>query len=131
MKFKELKTKINRASRNGQIMLVSILTLGAVMIGVTAVAGLLVVYQMRISSDVANSAKAIFASDAGIDAALYQFLKPSSGFTPDNNFSNGARFELVCMDSSGNTVQCTNASTSLIRASGYYGSITRVFELGL
>ncbi|MDO8664514.1 MAG: hypothetical protein Q7K44_03170 [Candidatus Liptonbacteria bacterium] len=132
MKFTELKLKSSHASRNGQVMLVSILTLGAVMIGVTAVAGLLVVYQIRMSSDVANSAKAIFASDAGIDWALYQFLKPALA-TPDKRpvFSNGARFEVVCKNSSGNQVQCTDQSVSSIKSNGFYGLISRVFELNL
>ncbi len=132
MKFTELKLKIGRASRKGQVMLMSILTLGAVMLGATAISGLLVVYQIRTSSDAASSAKAVFASDAGIDWALYQFLKPASA-TPDKQpvFSNGAGFDVVCENSSGNTVQCTDQSVSLIRSNGIYGTISRAFELGL
>lgn len=132
MKFTGLKLKIGIVSRKGQVMLISVLTLGAVMLGATAVSGLLVVYQIRMSSDAAGSAKAIFASDAGIDWGLYQFLKPASA-TPDKQpvFSNGAEFDVVCENSSRNTVQCTNASTSLIRSNGIYGTISRAFELGL
>ena len=125
-----IKLKIRRVSRRGQVMLISVLTLGAIMLGATAVSGLLVVYQIRMSSDTAGSAKAIFASDAGIDWALYQFLKPTST-APAPVFSNGARFEIVCEDSSGNEVQCTDQSVSLIRSIGIYGTISRAFELGL
>lgn len=132
MKFTELKLKIKLASKKGQVMLMSILTLGAVMLGATAISGLLVVYQIRTSSDAASSAKAVFASDAGIDWALYQFLKPASA-TPDKQpvFSNGARFELVCKDSSGAEKSCNDPSVSSIRSNGFYGVISRVFELGL
>ena len=117
-------------SRSGQIMLMSVLTIGAVMLGATAIAGFLVLYQIRMSTNAADSAKAIFASDAGIEWGIYSFTNPTST-PPATSFTNGAGFTVVCKDSSGNTVQCTNASTSLIRSSGYYGSITRVFELNL
>ncbi len=130
MKFTELKLKIRRVSRKGQVMLVSVLTLGAVMIGVTAVSGLLVVYQIRISSDITNSAKAIFASDAGIDWALYQVLKPTSTAAKPI-FSNGARFDVICKNSSGNQVQCADRSVSSIKSNGFYGAISRAFELNL
>jgi len=108
----------------------SVLTLGAVMLGATAISGFLILYQIRMSSNAADSAKAIFAADAGIDWGIYSFTRPTST-PPSTSFSNGSRFEVVCKDPSGNTVQCTNASTSLIRSSGYAGSITRVFELNL
>jgi Tfp pilus assembly protein PilX len=117
-------------SKDGQIMLMSVLTIGAVMLGATAIAGFLVLYQIRMSTNASDSAKAIFAADAGIEWGIYAFTNPTSA-PPPTAFSNGASFNVVCKDDSGNTVQCTNASTSLIRSSGYYGSVTRVFELGL
>lgn len=117
-------------SKDGQIMLMSVLTIGAVMLGATAIAGFLVLYQIRMSTNASDSAKAIFAADAGIEWGIYSFTNPTST-PPSASFTNGASFSVICKDASGNTVQCTNASTSLIRSSGYYGSITRVFELGL
>lgn len=132
MKFTELKLKIKLASKKGQIMLMSVLTLGAVMLGATAISGLLVVYQIRMSSDAASSAKAVFASDAGIDWALYQFLKPESASSRQPPvFSNRARFEVICKDSSGNVAQCTDPGVSSIKSNGFYGLISRAFELGL
>jgi hypothetical protein len=117
-------------SKKGQIMLMSVLTLGAVMLGATVVAGFLVLYQIRMSSNAADSAKAIFAADAGIEWAIFSFTRPASP-PPSTSFSNGASFEVVCKNDIGQVVLCTNASTSLIRSSGQYGSVTRVFELSL
>lgn len=113
-------------------MLVSILTLGAIMIGVTAIAGLLVLYQLRTSADVAGSAKAIFASDAGVDWALYEFLKSTSPDfqTPDVKFSNSASFSVACKNPSG-PADCTDQTLSSIVSTGNYGQISRVFQLDL
>ena len=130
MKFMEKKSSMEYISRKGQVMLVSILTLGGIMIGVTAISGLLVLYQIRMSSDAAGSAKAIFASDAGVDWALYRFLKSTSGFTPDTNFSNGAVSTVVCKGPSG-ILDCSDANISSIVSTGVSGSIYRVFQLDL
>ena len=46
-------------------MLLAVLTLGATMLGATTIAGLLMVYQIRQTTDFENSAKAVFAADAG------------------------------------------------------------------
>ncbi len=111
-------------------MLLSVLTLGAVMLGATAISGFLVLYQIRMSSNYADSATAIFAADAGIEWGIYEFTKPTST-PPSVTFSNGAHFDVTCKDGTGAVVQCTNASTTLIRSTGYFRSATRVFELSL
>lgn len=117
-------------SRKGQVMLLSVLTLGAVMLGATAISGFLVLYQIRMSSNYADSATAIFAADAGIEWGIYEFTKPTST-PPSVTFNNGAHFDVICKDGTGAAVQCTNASTTLIRSTGYFRSATRVFELNL
>lgn len=61
--------------RSGQAMLMTVLVLSGTILGATTIAGLLTLYQLRQSADVANSAKAIFASDAGIEWRLYKFFK--------------------------------------------------------
>lgn len=49
----------------GQVMLVSIMILGGVMIGVTAIAGLLFVFQRQQVTDAVDSARALAAADSG------------------------------------------------------------------
>lgn len=117
--------------KKGQIMLLSVLTLGMIMLGATAIAGLLTVYQIRMSSNVTDSAKAIFAADAGLDWGIYQFTRPTSSDQAPV-FSNGASFTATCYDSSLNQLDsCANSSTSVIRSFGRSGALSRVFELNL
>ena len=48
-------------------MILTVLALGGAVLGATTVAGLLMLYQLRQTSDMANSARAIFAADAGTE----------------------------------------------------------------
>lgn len=45
--------------------------------GASAIAGLMMVYQIRQSSDVVNSTKAVFAADSGVEWELYRMFKDS------------------------------------------------------
>lgn len=132
MKSRNSKLKSGRLGRKGQVMLLSILTLGAVMLGATAVSGFLVIYQIRMTSDIADSTKAIFAADAGIDWANYQFAKATSTSALQAPvFTNGASFTTVCYDSSLREMTCKSTAVSAIRSSGRSGMSYRSFELGL
>lgn len=115
-------------TKKGQVMILSILAIGGTILGATTIAGLLMVYQLRSTSDVANSAKAIFAADTGIDWMLYQFSKPSST-DPAPAFSNGASFTATCYDSSSRIVDCRNASAVTFRSVGRSGTSYRALEL--
>ena len=98
---------------SGQAMFLSILAIGGTILGATTIAGLLMIYQLRRTSDLANSAKAIFAADAGLESALYNFYKcnfdPASPGAPcpvdgPPAFSNGAVTLVECLDHNGNAV---------------------------
>ncbi len=128
--MKSIKLQLKNNSREGQVMILSIITLGAIMLGATAVSGFLVIYQLRMSSDAASSAKAIFAADAGIEWGIYQFSKPSSTVAAPV-LSNRTSFVLACYNSSSIQVSCANSSVSTIRSSGRSGTVHRAFELGL
>ncbi len=87
----------NTCLRSGQVMILTVLMLGATMIGATTIAGLLMLYQVRQASDIINSTKAVYAADAGVDAALYQYFKQAQGTEP--TFTNGAALQyLGCVD---------------------------------
>ena len=66
---REMGNKQN--NRSGQAMLIAVLSLGGAILGATTVAGLLTLYQIRATTDSQNSAKAIFAADAGIEWAQF------------------------------------------------------------
>lgn len=69
----------NNLPRSGQALLLVVVMMGGVLFLVTAVAGLLMYYQVQQSNDVANSTVAIFAADAALERGLYYYLHE---FTP-------------------------------------------------
>lgn len=62
-------------SQNAQVMLLSVLVLSGVILSASAIAGLLTFFQLRQANDAVSSAKAVFASDAGIEAESYNCFK--------------------------------------------------------
>jgi|SRR3989344_894756 len=115
-------------TKKGQVMILSVLALGGTILGATTIAGLLMVYQLRSTSDVANSAKAIFAADTGIDWMMYQFAKPDSTDSGPM-FSNGASFTATCYDSFSNAVDCRDPSAVTFHSVGRSGNSYRALEL--
>ncbi len=85
--MKEIMKIKNINSSRGQVMLASVIILGGILASATAIAGILMVYQIREASDSENSAQALFAADSGIEAATLCFTKPDKcggGFTIEN-----------------------------------------------
>lgn len=60
----------NRRSR-GQALLLATIALGGVILGATAVAGVLTLYRLRAVTDIEHSAQAVFAADAGMGWSDY------------------------------------------------------------
>jgi len=89
--------------RSGQALLIAVLALGGAILGATSIAGLLMLYQIRATTDTESSAKAIFAADAGVEWALYSFFKPPQAALP--TFGNGTTLTVTCYDSSTPPVQ--------------------------
>lgn len=141
------KLKSGQAPRHnsGQAMLLTVLALGGTILGATTIAGLLMLYQIRQTTDMANSAKAIYAADAGVEVGLYNFFcVPQSGGCqlPQNypRFSNGAALSLICFDDNDRSrqeprVDCYTAaglaSTTSMRSIGQSGDSARAFLLTL
>jgi len=70
----------HRRSRSaGQALLLVVVMMGGILFLVTAVAGLLMYYQIQQSNDIANSTIAIFAADAALEYGLYHYFYE---FTP-------------------------------------------------
>ncbi|MCL4400336.1 hypothetical protein M1506_03625 [Patescibacteria group bacterium] len=55
----------------GQVMIIATIFMGGLFLVGTAIAGLLMFYQLRESGDIQSSASAIFAADAGVENSLY------------------------------------------------------------
>jgi len=81
-------------------MILSVIILGGVLLSAGAIAGLLTVYQIRSSNDAVNSAKAVFAADAGIETMSWCLFKDCSPYSseslPPVSFEDsGVSFEVV------------------------------------
>jgi len=60
-------------------MIIVMLFISGLILSGTAVAGLLMVYQIQGATNLEGSGRAIFAADAGIESALYCFYQVSLG----------------------------------------------------
>lgn len=80
-------------------MLLTVLILSGTILGATTIAGLLMLYQIRQSADIANSTKAIYAADTGIEKQLYDFFNGGTcagGPAETGVLDNGAQFSVTC-----------------------------------
>jgi hypothetical protein len=98
-------------------MLLAVLALGGAVLSATAIAGFLISYQIRETTDFTNSAKAIFAADAGAEWALFSHFANSS--TPMLAFSNGATVTVACRDANGAAISCGDASAVSAVSKGF------------
>lgn len=95
-------------------MLSTVLILSGTILGATAIAGLLMLYQIRQSTNIGDSAKAIYAADAGLEYEFYKKYKDELYVAPV--LTNGASFITSTPD----------ASTT--RSVGSAGEVIRAFE---
>ena len=111
-------------------MLLAVLAIGGAILTASTIAGLLTLYQIRQATDFGNSAKAIFAADAGLEWELFNVFYPS-GDAPKPDFTNGADFRGSCTDDEENSLPCTDASATIMKSIGDAVSIKRGFILFL
>ncbi|MFA5083937.1 MAG: hypothetical protein WC475_00925 [Candidatus Paceibacterota bacterium] len=105
------------AKNKGQVMLMTVLVIGGLLLGASSIAGLLMVYQIRQSSDVVNSTKAIFAADTGIEWELYRLFANPGYAKPI--MTNQADFSTIVY------------GTSTIKSVGTAGHSSRAFQASL
>jgi hypothetical protein len=118
-------------------MILTVLALGGAVLGATTIAGLLMLYQIRETTDLANSAKAIYAADSGIEWSLFNwFCGPSGNGRICQSlplFVNGAKLAVSCYDGSGNPLSpcdsTSNAASVTFKAKGTSGNSNRAFGL--
>ena len=125
-------------------MILTVLALGGAILGATTIAGLLMLYQIRQTTDLANSGKAIYAADAGIEWTLYNWFCAQNGTSPCPSagwgsgrldMSNRAYVNVkqTCFNSLGAPMgSCdptTNASSTTFKSLGTSGNSSRAFGL--
>ncbi len=125
-------------------MLIAVLSLGGAILAATTVAGFLTLYQIRATTDTQNSAKAIFAADAGIEWALFNHycgttvparctLPPGTDY-PLPTFLNGAVLDPSCYasyDTSGASTNCSDPAVVAAISSGIANGAERAFFIGI
>lgn len=125
--------------RSGQAMLLTVIALGGTLLGATTIAGLLMLYQIRQSTDLKDSTKAIFAADAGLEMAGYHLRFEDYPFDFSEEFSNKAKIDkIVCYsdylnpDPSNEVTPCVKSAGSptvkLVRSYGLAGRANRALE---
>jgi len=104
-------------AEKGQVMLLTVMVTGGLILTASVIGGLLMLYQVRQSTDIINSTKAIFAADAGLEWDLYQrfVINDNSDGTFDNpiSFSNGATVKII---RNGNTTKSIGTAGHTSRA---------------
>jgi len=66
---------IKKHGRSGQALLMSVIMMGGALLGAAAIAGVLMLFQVRQANNAADSARALFAADAGLEWRTYCVLK--------------------------------------------------------
>lgn len=80
-------------------MVLTVMMISGAVLSATAAVGILMIYEIRHAASAIDSAKALFAADAGVECALMVHKDPSlgldcgqSGINPAVVLSNGAEF---------------------------------------
>lgn len=117
--------------RSGQALLMTVVAIGAAMLATSVIAGLLMSYQIRGSTDIGNSQHAIAAADAGLECQMYDEFNGGTVSCSGIAFSNSAKVvNVTCTDSTDATVACSATSTvSNIYSSGNYKGAERTLEV--
>lgn len=93
-------------------MLATVLILSGTILGATTIAGILMLYQVRQSTNIGNSAKAIFAADTGIEYESYRKYK-DAGY-PMPTMTNSSSFATTLIGTT--TVQSVGSAGEVVRA---------------
>ncbi|HVO28700.1 MAG TPA: hypothetical protein VMT81_01830 [Candidatus Paceibacterota bacterium] len=128
-----LNMKKHPTHSSGQAILIAVLALGGAILGATAIAGLLMTYQVQSLTNSENSAAAIFAADSGVNWALYNYFQVSSTkpVIALPTFANDASVTVACYNRNNAAVACNSTSTLTAVAAGSSLNSRRTFLLNL
>lgn len=96
-------------------MILSVVLMSGAILSATLIASFLMVYHIRQATDITNSARAIFAADAGVEWELYKANKDAN--YPAPTFTNGAK------------LQTLEVEPGVMRCIGSVGRSARAFEV--
>ncbi|HXF44002.1 MAG TPA: hypothetical protein VNK70_00840 [Candidatus Paceibacterota bacterium] len=114
--------------RRGQVMILSVVMLGGILLSGSAIAGILMFYQIRAANDAVNSAKAVFAADAGIEGVTWCAFKGGGTCSADNPLDISFDDENVSVEINYNPDEDGNLIYILSKGYAAGGKIVRILE---
>lgn len=100
-------------------MLLTTVMIGGIFLMAAAVAGLLMFYQLQQSTDFGNSTIAIFAADAALEKALFDYFNSTAYLYPNCSAYGCAGPNLTLSNgASGTSAIATGATTTVITSTG-------------
>jgi len=124
-------------SDSGQVMLLTVVILSGLLLSASTIGGLLMLYQIRQSADIANSTRAIYAADSGLERRIYEFLNEGSDVATCAEprlyeLANGAKTQVSCLAQvTPATVEAEGLETVTIKSTGESRKNFRALELVL
>ncbi len=118
-------------------MLLTVVILSGLLLSASTIGGLLMLYQIRQSADIANSSKAIYAADSGLEWRLYKFFKdgakcldcPDGQNCTQPSFSNDAAiFQASCVLQSSTLADGSTEDDLTVKATGEASRNYRALE---
>jgi len=100
-------------------MVLTVTIISGLILSATAIAGLLVFYQVRESNDVISSTVAVFAADAGLEWGSCNVFKKICGISSQPTMTNGARVSVTTS---------TTAKGYVVQSQGFSGRTVRALE---
>lgn len=115
-------------------MILTVLALGGTILGATAIAGTLMLYQIRQASDLVKSSEAIYYADGGIECGLNSFFseltQTSPTFTVDSCVNASTSVSFKC-GNNGNSICTNNATPTAVVSIGSSGDVKRAFYVSV
>jgi len=107
----------------GQALIMTVIVFSGIMLGLTVIAGVIMINQIRQATGTVQVNQALYAADAGFEWELYRFFVASSTLPPQ--FPEGISIQ-TCSPVG---IKCSGPnSTSTIRSVGKSGRASRAFE---
>ena len=113
-----MSSNFHQKKESGQVLLLTVIVLSAAMVTASIVGGNLIASQLRESKGVSDSARALYAADAGLEYELYRTFIAGGETYPaiGQPLSNGADFQ-------------TSVTAGRIKSLGHADKKYRAFEV--
>ncbi len=116
---------MNISRQSGQVMLLIVFIVGAGILSMTAISGYLLTQRIRMSSNLVDSTRAIYAADAGLECERYNQKTPPPASPINCNLFSDSAFVVsntdftTIIDVGARTIKSLGVSNNAYRAFSY------------